>query len=232
MGVKFENIDILDALRQIMELNTQHYKDDFELDKELIQDLAGSSNPEEKCLLWMSRPNGTYCLWEREVYLEGTRENKVWRFYHEQTKDFILAYALRLNGIQDGKVTGDLYPLDYHSHVERVKMLSCTIEKVAVFFKDGTRIILPNDSYREQIGKCKEKYGTPKFFHYLPEYEWELAKILRRERFRRNYAAETGDIKEYIDNLKKDTIRENLKKVQTVKDSAYKTPSHKKEPER
>lgn len=111
-------------------------------------------------------------------------------------------------------------------------MLSCPIEKVAVFFKDGTRIILPNDSYSEQIGKYKEKYGTPESFHYLPEYEWELAKILRRERFRRNYAAETGDIQEYIDNLKKDTIRENLKKVQTVKGSVYKTSSHKKEQER
>ena len=36
MGVKFEDMDILDALGKIMELHTKHYKDDFDLDKELL----------------------------------------------------------------------------------------------------------------------------------------------------------------------------------------------------
>ena len=230
MGVKFENVDILDFLKQIMDLNTQHYKDDFELDKELIQNLAGSSNPEERCLLWMSRPNGTYCLWERETYLEGTYENKVWRYYHEQTKDFILAYALRLDGIQEGKVVGDIYSLDYHSHVERVKLLSCPVERVAVYFKDGTKIILPNDSCGKQIRKYEEKYGTPKSFRYLPEYDQELEMILRKERFKRNYAAKTGDIQEYIDGLKKDTMRGRLKRSKES-EVAHKSPQHKDGPE-
>ena len=112
-AVKFEGVDILDSLGQIMELHTQHYKEDFDMDKELIPKLAASADPEDKHLLWMSRPCGTYTLREWEVYLEGSHDNRVWRFYHEQTKDEILAYALRLDGIQDGKVTGDIYPLDY-----------------------------------------------------------------------------------------------------------------------
>ena len=84
-------------------LHTQHYKDDFDIDKELIQNLAACRNGENEQLLWMSRTCGTYCLWERDVYLQDSHENKVWRFYHEQTKDSILAYAIRLDGIQDGK---------------------------------------------------------------------------------------------------------------------------------
>ena len=36
MGMKLEDVDILDALNRIVELNTHHYKDDFDLDKELI----------------------------------------------------------------------------------------------------------------------------------------------------------------------------------------------------
>ena len=31
---------------------------------------------------------------EREVYVEDSYENKVWEFYHEQTRDPILAYAV------------------------------------------------------------------------------------------------------------------------------------------
>ena len=39
-AARFEGVDILDSLGQIMELHTQHYKDDFDMDKELIQNLV------------------------------------------------------------------------------------------------------------------------------------------------------------------------------------------------
>ena len=83
MGVKFEDMDILDALGKIMELHTKHYKDDFNLDKELIAKLAVSEHTEDRRLLWMSRPCGTYTLRERDVYLQDSHENKIWNFYHE-----------------------------------------------------------------------------------------------------------------------------------------------------
>lgn len=47
-AVKFEGVDILDSLGQIMELHTQHYKEDFDMDKELIPKLAASADPEEQ----------------------------------------------------------------------------------------------------------------------------------------------------------------------------------------
>ena len=56
--MKFENIDLVDALRRIMDIHTQNYKEDFELDAGLLHSLAGSQSPEDKHLLWMSRPNG------------------------------------------------------------------------------------------------------------------------------------------------------------------------------
>lgn len=65
--MKFENIDLVDALHRIMDIHTQNYKEDFELDAGLLHSLAGSQSPEDKHLLWMSRPNGTYLLPEREV---------------------------------------------------------------------------------------------------------------------------------------------------------------------
>lgn len=97
MGTKFEGVDILDFLGQVVELHTQHYKEDFDVDKELIQKVALSGEPEERRLLWMSRPCGTYCLSEREVYLQESNENKVWMFYHEQTNDPILAEREQIN---------------------------------------------------------------------------------------------------------------------------------------
>ena len=115
-GVRFEDVDLLGALSRIVDLHTQHYKEDFDLDKELISKLAVSDRSEDKQLLWMSRPCGTYTLREREVYLDGSHENKVWRFYQEQTNDPVLAYAISLKEVRDGKIFGNLYPLNYREH--------------------------------------------------------------------------------------------------------------------
>ena len=106
--MKFENIDLVDALRRIMDIHTQNYKEDFELDAKLLYDLASSSSAEDKHLLWMSRPNGTYLLPEREVYVEDSYENKVWEFYHDQTRDPILAYAVEISCLEGDTVNGSL----------------------------------------------------------------------------------------------------------------------------
>ena len=153
MGAKFEGVDVLDLLGQVVELHTQHYKDDFELDKELIPKLALSGEPENRRLLWMSRPCGTYTLREREVYLEGSYANHVWRFYHEQTKDPVLAYALSIEDVRDGKVIDNIYPLDYAKHVEWVKSLTCPSEQVSVVFEDGTSVIIPYQNRRGLINE-------------------------------------------------------------------------------
>ena len=58
--VRFEDVDLLGALSRIVDLHTQHYKEDFDLDKELISKLAVSDRSADKQLLWMSRPCGTY----------------------------------------------------------------------------------------------------------------------------------------------------------------------------
>lgn len=231
-AARFEGVDILDSLGQIMELHTQHYKDDFDMDKELIQNLVLSGEPEDRRLLWMSRPCGTYTLREWEVYLEGSHANKVWRFYHEQTKDPIMAYALSVKDVKDGKVTGTIYPLDYGTHVERVKSLTCPIGKVAVAFEDGTNFTLPYQERRRLMNELMPLHGNPKSMTDLPESETELAMILRRERFKRSYHAVNGDIKEYIDSLKKSTMRGRLKEAQTAAASSHKPPSRKRETER
>ena len=50
-GVRFEDVDLLGALSRIVDLHTQHYKEDFDLDKELISKLAVSDRSEDKQLL-------------------------------------------------------------------------------------------------------------------------------------------------------------------------------------
>lgn len=199
--MKFENIDLVDVLRRIMDIHTQNYKEDFELDAKLLYDLASSSSAEDKHLLWMSRPNGTYLLPEREVYVEDSYENKVWEFYHDQTRDPILAYAVEINGLEGDTVKGSLIELDYAAHVERMKQLTVPVEKMAVTFEDSTTFFLSFRSYWRESKPLEEKHGAVASVSYLPENAAELDMILRRERFKTNFHAKNGSIEDHIHKL-------------------------------
>ena len=48
---KFENVDIINSLRRIMNINTEHYKNDFFLDVDTIHTAALSDSAEDKYLL-------------------------------------------------------------------------------------------------------------------------------------------------------------------------------------
>ena len=52
---RFENVDVLAALEQLMRQNTAFYQSDFEIDKEIIGRAAASDKSEDKTLLWMSQ---------------------------------------------------------------------------------------------------------------------------------------------------------------------------------
>ena len=72
--VRFEDVDLLGALSRIVDLHTQHYKEDFDLDKELISKLAVSDRSEDKQLLWMSRPCGTIpCANGKFIWMEAMK---------------------------------------------------------------------------------------------------------------------------------------------------------------
>ena len=63
---KFENMDVIAALEAIMHQNTAYYQSDFAYDIKMLREAARSDQPEDKLLLWLSRPSGTFCFRERE----------------------------------------------------------------------------------------------------------------------------------------------------------------------
>lgn len=199
--MKYENIDLISAMRQIIELHTRHYKEDFELDVKLVREMAASESAEDKHLLWMSRPNGTHILREREVYIEDTYENKTWEFYRDQTSEPILAYSVEIAEVKDGIVLGNLIELDYAAHVDRMKQLTVSLDKVAVTFEDQNTYYLPFSSYRRDAAAMQRGHGNLKSVAFLPESERELQMILSRERFKTSYHAKSGDVDEHIHQL-------------------------------
>ena len=97
--------DILNFLEKIVQRNTIAYKEDFDVDKEIFWNSAQESSLEHRSFLWMSRPCGTWCVPERETYLQDSRAYKTWTFYADQPNG-IKAYRVVVDGVRDGKLAG------------------------------------------------------------------------------------------------------------------------------
>ena len=221
----FRDVDILGSLEQIIDQHTKHYKEDFNIDRNIICKLADSPDETDRHLIWLCRPLGTHIMRERDIYLEGTHENKCFSFYHDQTKENILAYALHLKSRDGFNVTGDVYQLDYAAEVERVKLLTCPIHRITFFFYDDTEFTVPYRTYRGALNELSQKHGELKAMRYEPESEAELSIILRRQWLKRDRHADLGDITKHIEGLNKLSIRDKLQEAKTeIKPSERNAP--------
>ena len=109
---KFYQPDILSHLAEIVQKNTRAHTADFDFDAKRLWDSAQETDMERRSFLWMCRPLGTWCVLEREVFLDDTNANCIWTHYAD-CPDGILAYRVVIEGIRDGKLAGKIIPLDY-----------------------------------------------------------------------------------------------------------------------
>lgn len=140
---KFENMDVIAALEAIMHQNTAYYQSDFAYDIKMLREATRSDQPEDKLLLWLSRPSGTFCFRERDVLLKDTQAYNTWKFCGEQTHDRILAYAVEPTGAANGTVQGNLYELDYQQHFQHIRDAALPVGANRLIYESGMREIGP-----------------------------------------------------------------------------------------
>lgn len=206
---KFENVDILACLDAVMKQNTGFYQSDFEIDKEIIHKAAASPDREDRTLLWLSRPSGTHCFRERDVFLKDTRPYNTWKFHGEQTRDRILAYAVELTGIENGKIKGNLYELDYKQHYERVKAKALPADTNALIYEYG-RVEQPAKQWFN--GNDHPQYGKFERFEAQPNDPEALRDILQEERRSREQLS-PGDFKAHIAALRDGLIEAEARRI-------------------
>ena len=144
----------------------------------------------------------------------------MFRFYYEQTKDDVLAYALHLKESDGTILRGDIFTLDYAKEVERLPFLCCSVERVTMYYPDGNEYTVPYQNMRGAVNELSIKHGDPESFCYHPESESELELILRRLHFRRERQANLGDITKHIEGLSKSSVRDKLQEAKTEVKSA------------
>lgn len=206
---KFENVDVLAALGEIMRQNTAFYRNDFDIDKEIIKRAAASDQAVDKTLLWMSRPSGTYYFRERDVFLKDTRQHNTWRFYGEQTRDKILAYAVELTGTKDDTILGNLYELDYQQHFRHVIDAALPVNVNRLFYEHGSRDI-PAEQYFDRSPDWV--FGDFQRYEAQPHDPAVLQEALRQEQHSREQAR-PGDFKAHITALHDSRIETEAQRI-------------------
>ena len=206
---KFENVDVIASLEAIMKQNTAFYQSDFDIDKQILRKAAVSLIPEDRRLLWFSRPSGTCCFRERDVFLKDTRQHNTWRFYGEQTRDTILAYAVELTGTEQEKIKGNLYELDYLQHFREVIEKSIPADNYTLIYEHGEREIPAGQFFN---GNPDYELGKFERFEAVPNDPDALQSLLQEERRSREQLP-PGDFKAHIAALRDGLIETEARRI-------------------
>ena len=173
-------IDGLHFLEQVVRQNTQHYQSDFDYDRRTLTQAAQAVDMADRVFCWMSRPAGTWCVKEREVFLRGSGAHSIWTYYAEEP-EHIKAYRITIAGIEDGKVMGAVYPLNYAQQVRRVQAQALPATAITLQYENGHTITVPYGEYRKAIATILPGHGGIQKVRYEPESEAELTRTLMVE---------------------------------------------------
>ena len=206
---KFENVDVIASLEAVMKQNTAFYQSDFHIDRRILREAADRSGDTDRRLLWFSRPSGTCCFRERDVFLKDTRQHNTWRFYGEQTRDTVLAYLVELTGTERGKIKGNLYELDYPQHFREVAEKSIPADNYTLIYEHGERDI-PAGQYFD--GSPDPQLGKFERFEAQPN-DPEALKDLLREQHKSRQQLAPGDFKAHITALHDSRIEREARRV-------------------
>lgn len=218
---KYENVDVIAMLGAVVELNTEHYKSDFKYDVERFKEAAKHPDGDNNHLLFMSRQSGTWCVRERETYIRDTEAFHIWNGYAAilgdansymstvVVQDRILAYAVEVKGLENGRVKGDVYELDYRDHIRQINCAAIPKHTVTAQYADGTKLTLPHAEFDGNRERLYHQHGQLKTLTPHPEDAGVLADILKQARGTREKEARPAMFKVRMSN-RKPSIKQQL----------------------
>lgn len=176
----FKDVDIISALRKIVNNNNLFYKSDFEYDADTLK-AAG----EGKRFLWMSRNSGTWLFDERAVHIKNTEAYNTWQYYTDTQYYGVKAFAVEVKENEGGRPVGDIYKLHYNKDRERIARNSFVARTVDITFKPtawherATRtfdVVEYHDNIRSITGRYGEMESVS--FNLNAEDDARLAEVL------------------------------------------------------
>jgi len=217
---KYENVDIVAALGAVMELNTAHYKSDFQYDIDMFKRAALHPDGENNRFLWLSRPSGTYCQRERDAYIKDTAAFNYWNgcatilgkdtpFDKVIVNDRVMAFAVEVKGIENGRIKGNLHELDYGDHIRHLNRAALPLHTVTATYKDGTTVTLPKKEHDAVHLQLHHRHGQLQTLIPNPENADALRIVLKVAREQREGDARPATFKVRVAN-RQPSIKQQL----------------------
>lgn len=177
-----KEISLIAFLDEVVSRNTQHYRKDFELDAQKLRDALNSPYMDERIFYFMSRPNGTWCVLERDVFLRDSDGYKIWTHYADMP-DGIEAYRVTITGRRGTAPMGHVVKLNYREQVQRVIKVAIPFDDVELTFYSGEKFRMPMEQYRKQREEIFFEYGAIQNFRCCPKmrrnctalFQWSIA---------------------------------------------------------
>ena len=196
INIKFEGVNLLEAMSGIVEAHTECYKSDFYgADMKHLQEAAADKLP--KTFLWMCRTHGSWLLDERNAFIRTTFEYNTFAFYAENHIDGILAYAVEVTGCDGDTVIGNIYALDYEQHVSHIHVAALEPSTLVLNYKRGTRYVHGDMRF---TAEPDAELGALVSHAYLPESQADWDYLLYLERRNRERFV-LGNFAPYLENL-------------------------------
>lgn len=196
-NVKFECVDIIDIMGRVLDVHTEHYRSDFDIDKKILWSASAKEERQDRTYVWMCRKSGTWLLRERDVYIRDTRENNTFRYYLEQTSEPVILLIVEVTGYTAHTVIGNLYTVDYRKYYDHVMKKILPVESIVLNYEGGSKILEPGTAF-DGYPDCR--YGKFLSFEYQPRTDKQLKEILWNERYRRDHF-DSGDAEVYLAGL-------------------------------
>lgn len=174
-------IELIGFLAKIVHEHTRAYQSDFDYDIAALRSAMQETQVENRTFYWMSRPHGTWCLKERDVFLRESDAYSIWT-YHESEAEDIIAYRIAVTGEQWGNPTGCVWKLNYPEQVQRVKQAALPVKTVTLFFGEMPPVTMPYGELHGSRLRLAEQYGKPERIRYALRDEAELARVVAAER--------------------------------------------------
>ena len=175
----------------------------------MLREAARSDQPEDKLLLWLSRPSGTFCFRERDALLKDTQAYNTWKFCGEQTHDRILAYAVELTGTANGTLQGNLYELDYQQHFQHIRDAALPVGSNRLIYESGMREI----GLKEHLDSRPDEYFGEFVRYEMQPRDPELLQAAIRQEQRSREPARPSDFKEHLAALHAGLIKAEAQRI-------------------
>jgi len=196
--MKFENVNVIEALRTINIYNPNNFLDISYDVKMLTQ--AAKAEKAPRSFLWISLNDGTWCFPSRDVYIRNTPAHHTWQYccFIDGAK----AFWIELEKMQNGALTGNIVELDYAKHTDDVGHNSFLANSVELIY------IYPNHrrtynivDYNELRQSIQDRFGEAYRVVYKTPDENALAHMIEKTSGYLFKKAEPSNLDVYRQNM-------------------------------